>query len=356
MNQKEKAMRPIIGITQGDPAGIGAEVIVKALADQQLYDICAPLVIGDAACLADAIRLTGADMRLQVTEQPDDAVKADAHTLCLIDLGLMRLGSWQYGQMSPACGEAAYQYIAKAIDLARAGQIQATVTAPINKEALHLAGCPHAGHTEIFADLTHTEHVAMLLVSSSLRVIHVSTHVSLREACDRVSRESVRRAIGQAQDACVALGIANPRIAAAGLNPHSSENGLFGREEKESILPAIEQARIEGINVTGPVPPDTVFIRALSGEFDIVVAMYHDQGHIPLKLTGFVSNKASGRLTEVSGVNITIGLPIIRTSVDHGTAFDLAGQGKASARSMTDAIRMAALMAQNKGGRDLCDC
>ncbi len=253
-----------------------------------------------------------------------------------------------YAQVTKEGGEAAYTAVAEAIRLAMAHEVDGTVTAPLNKEALNLAGHHFSGHTEIYAHLTGTKSYAMLLADGPLRVAHVSTHVSLREACDRVKKERVAQVIGLAHEACVELGIPRPRVAVAGLNPHCGEGGLFGREEIEEIAPAVEQARAQGLDVTGPVPPDTVFSKARGGMFDVVVAMYHDQGHIPLKVLGFVYDQQKQRWHSVTGVNITLGLPIIRTSVDHGTAFELAGTGTASELSLLNAISMAADMARVK--------
>lgn len=242
-------------------------------------------------------------------------------------------------------GNAAFQYVKKVIDLAMKHEIDATVTNALNKEAINLAGHHYSGHTEIYAEYTGTKKYTMLLVHEELRVVHVSTHVSLREACDRVKKERILEVIRIAHQACIQLGIHEPRIGVAGLNPHSGENGIFGREEIEEIVPAIESAKLEGIQADGPVPPDTIFSKARGGWYDIVVAMYHDQGHIPLKVVGFVYNKKEKKWDEVAGVNITLGLPIIRTSVDHGTAFDQAGKGLASERSLINAIDYAVCMA-----------
>jgi 4-hydroxythreonine-4-phosphate dehydrogenase len=238
------------------------------------------------------------------------------------------------GQVSAAAGDAAVDYVLYACDLAMAGTADAVVTAPLNKEAMNLAGHHFAGHTELLAERTGAEKVSMLLTGPNLRVVHVSTHVSLEEAIRRVKRQRVEEVIDLAQHSCQALGIAQPRIAVAGLNPHASEGGLFGDEEATEIMPAVRSARTRGLNVSDPQPPDTVFLRAVKGEFDIVVAMYHDQGHIPMKVLAFDS-----------GVNVSIGLPIVRTSVDHGTAFDIAGTGKASEESMLAAIDVAVKMA-----------
>ena len=242
-------------------------------------------------------------------------------------------------------GEAAYRYVEKAIALAMAGEVDATVTNAFNKEAVNLAGHRFSGHTEIYAHYTGTERYTMMLAHGDLRVVHVSTHVSLREACDRVKKARVLEVIGIAHRACRELGIEAPVIGVAGLNPHSGEHGLFGREEIEEIIPAIEAARAMGMRVEGPVPPDTVFSKARGGWYDIVVAMYHDQGHIPLKLLGFVYDRDAGRWDAVEGVNITLGLPIVRVSVDHGTAFDQAGTGAASELSLINAIDYAIRLA-----------
>jgi 4-hydroxythreonine-4-phosphate dehydrogenase len=252
------------------------------------------------------------------------------------------------GAVDAMSGHAAFTSIKKVIELAMAGEIDATVTNPINKEALNLAGHPYAGHTEIYADLTGTKNYSMMLADDELRVVHVSTHVSLREACNRVKKDRVLKVIELAYTTCRSLGISEPRIAVAGLNPHAGENGLFGSEEIEEISPAIAMATAMGINAEGPVPPDTVFAKARGGLFDIVVAMYHDQGHIPLKVLGFQYDKSAGKWQTINGVNITLGLPVIRSSVDHGTAFDRAWQGTANESSLVSAIEYGVKLALNK--------
>jgi len=246
--------------------------------------------------------------------------------------------------VSAAAGRAAYEYIVKAVTLARERDVDAIVTAPVNKEALAAAGVRHSGHTEILAELTDTRDFAMLLMGRELRVIHVTTHVALRRVPDLVTRDRVLRVIRLAHRTMEGLGRPHGRIAVAGLNPHAGEDGLFGDEEKTAIVPAIEAARAEGMNVTGPLPADTLFSRARGGEFDIVVAMYHDQGHIPVKTLGFTYDETSGRWTGLSGVNVTVGLPFIRVSVDHGTAFDRAWKGIANHESMVEAIDVAVRM------------
>ena len=260
----------------------------------------------------------------------------------------LRPGEWEYKQNSAKCGEACFQYVIYGIKQAMEGKVQAVVTAPISKESINMAGHHYSGHTEIFADYTGTKDFAMLLASRTLRVIHVSTHCSLREACDRVKKERVLKVIRLAQEGMRQLGYPHPKIGVAGLNPHCSENGLFGTEEEREILPAVEEARKEGIDVTGPESPDTVFVKCQAGQYDIVVAMYHDQGHIPLKLSGFKYDLQKDRYESVSGINCTIGLPIVRTSVDHGTAFGKAGEGRANEESMMDAIFAGVEMAENR--------
>ncbi len=263
-------------------------------------------------------------------------------------MGCLKPDGWEYKKVSEACGEAAFCYVEKSIELAMKKRVHAVVTGPINKEALNLAGHHYPGHTEIFRELSGNAPCAMMLCTRRLKVIHCTTHVPMRKACDLVTYDRVLETIRLADLAMKMLGKEKAAIGVAGLNAHASENGIFGFEEKEWIIPAIEQAQREGIHVEGPVPPDTVFVKAMAGLYDIVVAMYHDQGHIPVKLSGFELDLESNRFTSMSGVNTTIGLPIIRTSVDHGTAFDRAGEGTANEESMIEAVRMAALMAKNK--------
>jgi 4-hydroxythreonine-4-phosphate dehydrogenase len=269
-------------------------------------------------------------------------------TIDVYDMRNIEAQKVKIGKVDAASGEAAFSSVKKAIELALAGEIDATITNPLNKEALNLAGHHYAGHTEIYADFTGVKNYSMMLADGDLRVVHVSTHVSLREACERVKKDRVLKVIELAYNACRSLGISGPRVAVAALNPHAGEGGLFGREEIEEITPAIEAAQSKGINATGPIPPDTVFAKALGGMYDIVVAMYHDQGHIPLKVLGFQYDKAAGKWQTVNGVNITLGLPIIRSSVDHGTAFDQAWQGSASEVSLLSAIEYGVKLALNR--------
>ncbi len=340
--------RMVIGITMGDPASIGPEITVKVLADKAIYEVCRPIVIGDACVLEAARKLVGhEELTVRAVKDVKDGVFTFG-TIDVLDMGLVSMEQLVRGQISAMCGDAAFQYVKKIIELAMDGAVDATVTNAFNKEAVNLAGHHYSGHTEIYADLTGTRNYTMMLAHENLRVVHVSTHVSLREACDRVKKQRVLDVIRIGDQACREMGIENPRIAVAGLNPHSGEHGLFGREEIEEIIPAIEAARAEGIQAEGPVPPDTVFSKARGGWYDLVVAMYHDQGHIPLKVVGFVYDSQSQTWDAVSGVNITLGLPIIRVSVDHGTAFDQAGTGKASALSLRNSIEYAVRFARNR--------
>ena len=342
--------RDIIGITMGDPAGIGAEITVKALNSKKVYDKCIPVVIGDYFAVKDAIDFCNLNLKVNLIKAPKEAL-GEYGTVDLISLDLLKPNGWRYKEPSALCGDASFQYVVYAIELAKKHEIEAVITAPINKEAINMACHNYSGHTEIFADYTDTKKFAMLLASGNLRVIHVSTHCSLREACDRVKKDRVLEVIKLADKGLKLLGLENPVIGVSGLNPHCSENGLFGTEEANEIVPAIEEARNQGINVIGPEPPDTVFVKCMGGKYDIVVAMYHDQGHIPLKLSGFKLNPNTNTYTSMSGLNCTIGLPIIRASVDHGTAYGKAGEGRANEESMLDAIFAGITMAKNMFGR-----
>jgi 4-hydroxythreonine-4-phosphate dehydrogenase len=345
------ATLPVIGITMGDPAGIGPEIIAKAFAAPEVRAECRPLVIGDPDIIAMAVGLVGAPLTVNAVDGPEAAIFAPG-VIDVLPIGDFDAAGLRRGKVDARCGKLSYDCVVKAIELAMAGRIDATVTNPINKEAIAGAGLKQfAGHTEIYAHHTATKRYTMMLAEDTFRVVHVSTHVSLREACDRVKQARVAEVIDLAQAACVDLGIAKPRIAVAGLNPHAGENGLFGREEIDEIMPAIRDARARGLDVDGPVPPDTVFSKMHGRLYDITVCMYHDQGHIPTKLLGFRYDPAKGEWETVAGVNITLGLPIIRTSVDHGTAFDLAGSGRASADSLKNAIAYAAALAKGRIAR-----
>ncbi|MFW5988519.1 MAG: 4-hydroxythreonine-4-phosphate dehydrogenase PdxA [bacterium] len=329
-----------IAITMGDPAGIGAEIAVKALQREELYKNTLPIVIGSKSVIKDAVDFTKSNSDLNIIKKPE-AAAGKFGTIDLLDLDNIKLNNFKYGQVSPAAGKAAIEYILKAINLAREDRVQAVVTGPINKEAINKAGYPYAGHTELFAEKTAANNYAMMLSSKEMRVIHVSTHLSLKEAVEKVKKERIYDVISLANKAMLGIGIENPKIAVAGLNPHAGENGLFGREEIEEIIPAVKKAAKEGINVEGPIPPDTVFSKVMGGRYDIAVVMYHDQGHIPMKVTGFKLDQKTNEWKSVSGVNTTVGLPIIRTSVDHGTAFEIAGENKANEDSLVEAIELA---------------
>jgi len=358
-------MKPILAITMGDPAGIGPEIVVKALAHKEIYEICTPVVIGDYEALWDANRFCHTNLAFNEINAAADAndaggtkgaqgvwgiqgIKGTHGIIDLINLNYLTKGGWEYKKISELCGKASFEYVRCGIEMALSEEVHGVVTGPISKESINKAGFPYSGHTEIFADFTNTRDYSMLLMSGSLRVMHVTTHVSMKKACEMITKERVYTVINLADEALKALGIRAPRIAVAGLNPHSGENGLFGDEEKTAIEPAIDQATEEGIHVEGPIPPDSVFIKAMAGIYDVVVAMYHDQGHIPVKLSGFKIDPETKAFTSVSGVNCTVGLPIIRSSVDHGTAFDKAGEGIASEESMIDAIKVGVMMAKVK--------
>ena len=343
----EKKSMPILGISMGDPAGIGPEIALKALGCREVYRLCRPVIVGDAGVMEDALRITCLPLSVNAVTRVIDA-KFEYGTVDVLDLKNVDMARLNYGEAAAMPGNAAFEAVVKLIELALAGEVDATVTGPINKEAINLAGHHFAVHTEIYAHYTNTEDYTMMLAHGNLRVVHVSTHVSLAQACALVEKSRVLDVIKLAHGACKSLGIENPRIGVAGLNPHAGENGLFGKEEIEQIIPAIKAARSEGIDADGPVPPDTLFSKALGGWYDIVVAMYHDQGHIPLKTIGFRWDEKAQKWGSVSGVNITLGLPIIRCSVDHGTAFDNAGKGIADDSSLVSAIEYAA--AQSAAG------
>ncbi len=339
---------PRLGITMGDPAGIGPEVTVRALADPAVRRAARPIVIGDARVIAAAASLVGVALAVRALAAPDAAAGAP-DAIEVLDLANADPAAFAPGRVSALCGRAAYAYIERAVALATAKEIDGIVTGPISKEALAAAGLRHSGHTEILAELTGTRAYAMLLMGRELRVIHVTTHVALRRVPELVTRERVLRTIRLGHQAMRRLGIAAPRLAVCGLNPHAGEAGLFGDEEQVAIGPAIADARAESIDASGPWPADTVMSRARGGEFDCVVAMYHDQGHTPVKTLGFRYDESRKAWTGMSGVNVTVGLPVLRVSVDHGTAFDRAGRGTANPESMIEAILVAAEMA---GRRD----
>jgi 4-hydroxythreonine-4-phosphate dehydrogenase len=324
---------PRIAITMGDAAGVGPEVIMRSLAHAEVRAFCRPLVVGDRRRLVRAGGIVDSRLAVNAIRAPGEARFAPGAVDC-IDLGLVPEDA-PFGALSPACGEAAYRFIERAVALALAGEVDAICTAPISKEALNAAGHRFPGHTELLAQLTGTAEVSLMLIAPELRVIHVTAHVGLAEAIERIDAGLVERTIARGRELLARAGTADPRIAVCGINPHAGEGGLFGRgEERTKIEPAIAACRARGWRVEGPLPADTLFYRARKGDFDLIVAMYHDQGHGPVKAVAFDT-----------GVNITAGLPILRTSVDHGTAFDIAGTGRADERSMIEALRQAASLA-----------
>ena len=335
--------RPILGISVGDPAGIGPEITAKALAVSHTYKICRPLVVCDLKVMEEAVSFSGLDLTCNAVKTPVEGLY-EYGTIDVLDMNNVDMSQLAYKTVSAMAGKASYEYIEKVIQLAMDGQIDATITGPIHKEAINAAGIHEAGHTEIYARLTRTKDYAMMLAEGDFRVVHVSTHVSLQEAINRTKKERIGTVIDLADRALKKMGIEHPRIAVAGLNPHAGEGGMFGREEIDEIIPAIEKARGEGKIVEGPIPPDTVFSKMKGGQYDIVVVMYHDQGHIPTKLAGFNYDITSNTWLSMSGVNITLGLPIIRSSVDHGVAFGKAGEGRANPESMLQAIEMGVKM------------
>ena len=359
--------KPILGITMGDPFGNGPEVTVRALSDKAIYSRCRPLVVGDASSMAYALKVAKKVSGISLALHPVKDVKECEFAygaIDVLDMGVVPqekipdtssldeplpfgIGASELG------GEAAFQYVKKDIVLAMAGEVDATITNALSKEAINMAGHHYSGHTEIYAHYTHTDKYTMMLAHESLRVVHVSTHVSLREACNRVKKARVLECIRIANEGCKVLGIKEPKIGVAGLNPHCGENGMFGTEELEEIQPAIDEALSEGINIPEkkPTPPDTIFSKALGGWYDIVVAMYHDQGHIPIKVKGFVYNKEEKHWDAVAGVNVTLGLPIIRVSVDHGTGYDYAGSGRSNELSLVNAIDYGIRLAQNRAAK-----
>ncbi|HYW77003.1 MAG TPA: 4-hydroxythreonine-4-phosphate dehydrogenase PdxA [Gammaproteobacteria bacterium] len=334
-----KPQRPVIAITMGDAAGIGPEIIVKSLAHSQVYERCRPIVVGDTARLQAAAQITHTSLRLRSVETVSDASFRPG-LVDVIDLGLIP-EDLPFGELSPIAGDAAYRYVERAVALSEKQQIDAICTAPLNKEALHAGGHRYPGHTEMLAALTGTPEVSMMLVAPNLRVIHVTTHIGLIDAIRKIEPGLVARTIRRGHDTLVRAGVEDPAIGVCGINPHAGEHGLFGYgEDEEKVAPAVEEVRGDGINAEGPLPADTLFFRAGRGDFDLVVAMYHDQGHGPVKVLGLEA-----------GVNVTVGLPVIRTSVDHGTAFDIAGRGIADERSLLAALREGADLADIRTGR-----
>lgn len=323
-------MKPIIAVPLGDPAGIGPEITVKSAVSPEVTDVARVLVVGDKNIVEKAIEVTGVALKVNVVDGPEEADWSDG-VLNLVDLENVDLAEFKWGEISGMCGKAAYDYIAKCIELANARRVDAVATTPINKEALKLGGIPFIGHTEIFGSLTHTEDPLTMFEVHGMRVFFLTRHVSLRRACDMVTKERVEDYVRRCTAALRRLGVTEGTMAVAGLNPHSGEHGLFGDEELKAIYPAVEELQKEGYDVVGPIGADSVFHMALQGRFNSVLSLYHDQGHIATKTLDFERTIA-----------VTNGMPILRTSVDHGTAMDIAGKNLASEVSMVEAIVLAA--------------
>ncbi len=329
--------RPVIGIPIGDPAGIGPEIVIKALMNQEIYDICKPVVIGDAGVLNKTDRVVNSGLRINEIKEPEEGIY-EYGTIDLISLNNVDAENLKFGEVQAEAGRAAYEYIVKSAELANQGKIDAVATTCINKEAIKAANIDFIGHTEMYAHLTNTDDPLTMFQVYNLRVFFLSRHVSLRKACDLVKKDRILDYLVKCEEALKKLGLKRRIIAVAGLNPHNGEHGLFGDEEVKEIEPAIQAAQEKGINATGPVPADSVFAQALKGRYDAVLSLYHDQGHIATKTVDFEKT-----------ISLTIGMPFLRTSVDHGTAFDIAGKGIASAVSMIEAIRLAAEYSRTYG-------
>ena len=332
--------KPAIAITMGDPCGIGPEVVVKALSEAWVYASCRPLVVGNVYAMQRAVELTGTSLR--INEPGDPATAGDApQVIDVLDIKNLNPEDITVGEISPTCGKAAMEWVTRAGELALAGVVAGLATAPLNKEAASLAGYQSIGHMELLQELSGAKTVATMLLAKNLRVVHLSTHRSLRIACDYVKKDRILEFLQLTHDNFVTWGFKSPRIGAAALNPHGSDGGLLGNEEAEEIAPAVEAAHQRGIDVTGPVPADIIFHQAIQGRYDAVLCMFHDQGHIPVKVYGFEES-----------ITANLGLPFVRTSVDHGTAFDIAGKGIASEVSMLESIRLAVGLAKGNGLSD----
>ena len=340
---RDRSNIPILAITMGDPAGIGPEIAAKVFAQKMIQNICRPVLIGNAKIMEKTIKLINLKLKINKINKPEE-INAKPGWMNVVDINDTDISLIHFGEISARAGDLAFRSVKKAIDLALEGKVDGTVTGPINKESINLAGYHFAGHTEIFSHFTKTQKSAMLLVDGNIRVIHVTTHVSLRQACELVKKDRILDVIRLVDSELKKIGIKNPRIGVAGLNPHSGDGGLFGDEEIKEIIPAVEEAKSEGMNAEGPVPADTLFALARGGKYDVCVAMYHDQGHIPFKLMGFQWDDKTNKMISVKGVNVTLGLPIIRTSVDHGTAYEIAGKGIASPDALINAVEYAVML------------
>ncbi len=328
--------KPLLAVTMGDASGSGPEIVAKTFADSEVRAVCRPFVVGDAATMEEALAITGVPGKIERISDLRDASFEEA-VIEVFDLENIDLSRLTRGKVDAMAGKAAYQYIKLATEMALAGDCDGIVTSAINKEALNKAGYHYDGHTQILSEMCGGPEVAMMLVSGNLRISHVTTHVSLRDALDLIRPERILTVLRLTEDATLQMGVEEPHIAVAGLNPHCSDGGLFGDEEEKFIGPAIEEAKKRGMKLMGPLPPDSIFLRAAEGQFDAAVAMYHDQGHIAIKMLGITQ-----------GVNVTLGLPIVRTSVDHGTNFGKAGKGTADPLSLILAAKLASVMVRNR--------
>lgn len=322
--------KPLIAVPIGDPAGIGPEIVSKAIASQEVFQTADCVVVGDKNVMENAINLVNVNLEIHLITNPDEGVYQEG-VLNLIDLHNIAMDKFEFGKVNGMCGKAAYEYIEKSIEFANGGKVDAIATTPINKESLHAGNINYIGHTEIFGSLTHTEDPLTMFETNGLRVFFLTRHVSLRDMLDMITKERIEDYVKRCLEALKKLGVTEGTMAIAGLNPHSGEHGLFGWEEVNEIMPAVEKLRSEGYNVVGPIGADSVFHQAAQGKYNSVLSLYHDQGHIAAKTLDFEKT-----------ISITNGMPILRTSVDHGTAFDISGKGIASPVSMIEAIRLAA--------------
>jgi 4-hydroxythreonine-4-phosphate dehydrogenase len=331
--------KPIVAVTLGDPCGIGPEIVAKALLDPRVHNVCQPLVIGNTMVFEEALDLIQSPLKLLEVTSPQEIKNAPGY-ISILDSHNLSTEHVIHGQISPEAGRACMEWVIQATELCQNGDAIAIATAPINKEAAHAGGFKDVGHMEVLQRLSGVDQVATMLVSGRLRVVHLTTHRSVKQACDYVTKENVVAKLELTHQFFQAMGFNKPRIGVAALNPHAGENGMLGHEETTQLIPAVQEACQRGINATGPIPADTIFLQAIKGQYDAVLCMYHDQGHIAVKLHGFEQS-----------YSVTMGIPFIRTSVDHGTAFDIAGKGLADARSMARSIRMAAMLSRGKGLR-----
>jgi len=334
MPGEEMNDKPYVGLTMGDPCGIGPEVVIKALIHSEIYEWCNPVIIGNAASLRETVKMLDIDMSINhISETDIEMSRVNPNAASVIDIGNLNYEDVTIGEINPGCGKAAMEWVSHAGRLAMRGAIGGIATAPLNKEAASLAGYEAIGHMELLQELTGSKTVATMLIAKNLRVVHLTTHRSLRVACDYVKKDRILDYLRITDENFKKWGFENPRIGVAALNPHGSDGGLLGDEENDEILPAVTQAKAEGMTVEGPIPADIIFHQAINDQYDAVLCMYHDQGHIPVKVYGFEES-----------ITANLGLPFVRTSVDHGTAFDIAGKGIADPLSMIEAIKLASTL------------